>query len=539
MSERSSFTFSFDDEIKAIRVESDSPSIFASLIDVFTVGNPSYFYLEKNGIKFADETFSAITPLGTFQIGMFPVVYVAALKIVGNDKSRIHISDEDKERIRKECFPLKGRFDDTYEVEEINPKFPYRWFQKDGVEALMRHGRGICISPTASGKSLMIAALVNEIRKAGFPEMGDRKHILLIVPTRQLVDQMAGDFDEYGIGDYSTYTSNSGSKRAGTFKDNSCKDGFNNLIITNHTWITEKYKDKKFPLKKIGCIIADEVHTIKKGTQILKLVKRIDATLKFGLTATQSKFVFDRWINYGEFGITVFQTNIKQLQNEGFLTKLEIRNIHGLVKNLDPHLPFSLSRSRARLNDVLPDGTLVDVGTAYKMELEFLENNCERLWMPVFEKIGDSFDFSKNNMVVLFDRISIGKTLQKSLSERMDGINVHYIDGTVDIAVREDIRSRLEKSVGNILLAQTVTASVGLNIKNLHGIVFAFSGRSYIRTIQSIGRVLRQNKNKTVAKLYEVWYNLKYSSKHHDEKMEILIDSYGDDCIKDTINLEI
>ena len=210
-----------------------------------------------------------------------------------------------------------------------------------------------------------------------------------------------------------------------------------------------------------------------------------------------------------------------------------------MIKDIDPHLPFSLSRTRAKLNDVLSDGTVVDVGTAYKMELEFIEANCERLWMPVFDEIGKSFDFSKNNMVVLFDRISIGKTLQKALSERMDGVDVHYIDGTVDISIREGIRSRLEEGVGNILLAQTVTASVGLNIKNLHGIVFAFSGRSYIRTIQSIGRVLRQNRNKTVAKLYEVWYNLKYSSKHHDEKMDILTDSYGGDCIKDTIKLAI
>jgi predicted helicase len=142
-------------------------------------------------------------------------------------------------------------------------------------------------------------------------------------------------------------------------------------------------------------------------------------------------------------------------------------------------------------------------------------------------------------MVVLFDRLNVGKTLYSELKDRFQSANVFYIDGNIDVSVREGIRKSLEEMSGNILIAQTVTASVGLNIKNLNGIVFAFSGRSYVRIIQSIGRVIRKKKDKSVAKLYEVWYNLKYSTKHHGEKMEILADNYGEKSIRDAVTMEI
>lgn len=530
---KSSFTFTYEKDLDMVRVSSDSPMLFSSLIDVFTVDNPQYFYLSKNGNAFADETFSAITPTGTFHVGLFPIVYLSALKLVSKDKSRIIMDDEDTKLISERCFPLKGMFDDSYSVSVIDETRPLRWYQNESIETLIKHGRGICVSPTGSGKSMMIATLVHELRKYGFPKMGDRKHILLVVPTRQLVDQMASDFNDYGLGDFCTYTSNSGSKRAGTFKDNSCSDGFKNLIITNHSWIIQKYKEKTFPLNKIGCTIADEVHTVSRGTKILKVVKKVDSTLRFGFTATLPDFVFDRWINFGTFGIPVFQTDIKTLQNEEYLSKLEIYPIHAMIDKLDIHLPFSLSKSRAKLNDVLDDGTVVDVGTAYAMELDYIEKNCSRLYMPVFDEIANNFDFKNRNIVVLFDRITTGTALKEELENKFHGISkVHYIDGTVDVSIREGIRSAMESSNGNILVAQTTTASVGLNIKNLHGIVFAFSGRSYVRILQSIGRVIRQKKDKSVAKLFELWYNLKYSTKHHDEKMVILSENYGKECIK-------
>ena len=532
------FEFTYEKPIDSIRVTASSTEMLSRLVDVFTVDNPQYFFLQQKGGIEADETFSAITPLGSFRTGLFPLVYNAALRLAGGDRSRISIPEGERKQIADRVFPLRGMFEEPYEVESPFEGYPLRWYQRDAVAALMSHGRGIVVSPTGSGKSLMIATLVSEIRKRGFPKMGGRNRILLVVPTRQLVDQMAKDFEDYGLGDVCRFTSDSGSKRKGTFTDNSCSGGFANLIVTNHAWILEKHGRAGFPKNEIGCVIADEVHTVRRGTKILRVMRKFKTPLRFGFTATLPEYQMDRWVNFGMFGMKLFDCSIARLQGEGYLSRLRIVPIRCRIADLNPLMPFSTSDRRLKLGAMLPDGTTVEVGTAYSMELAFMEECCRSLWRPVFEAIGRDFDFGKGNMVVLFDRTAVGRALVGMLGEMFPSASVHFIDGSVDVADREETRSGLEASSGNILVAQTVTASVGLNVKNLHGIVFAFSGRSHVRVVQSIGRVIRKNSGKTVATLYEVWYNTRYSTKHHQDKVEILTENYGPESFGKTIDVE-
>ena len=529
----STFTFRFDKELNKIRVESNSQDLMASLTSTFTVNNPQYFFMQAQGCNYAEEQLSVISATGVFASGLFPIIYKAALKIVGGDKTRILISEDDKNLIMDACMPLKGVISDDYEVDDIDETRPMRWYQKESVTQLMKYGRGICVSATGSGKSLVQATLVNELRKNNFPKMGDKHQILIVVPTRQLVDQMYSDFMDYGMTDVCMYTSNSGSKRDGTFKDNSCKDGFANVIITNHAWLMRYYKEPIFKKNKIGCVIADEVHTVSYKSKIIKVIESINTKLRFGFTGTLPGFIFNRWVNFGTFGIPLFTSEIKTLQDEEFLSKLEIYQIHGIIDEVGKNrkLPFN-TRHTTHVGDVLDDGTVVDLGTAYAMELDYMEKNADKIFPPVFDIIGEDFDFEKRNLVVLFDRLNIGKSVKDELCKKFgDKVNVFYMDGTVDVSVREGIRKRLEETSGNILVAQTVTASVGLNIKNLNGIVFMFSGRSYVRVIQSIGRVIRLKKDKSVAKLWELWYNMRYSQQHHNEKLDILKQNYGEKCI--------
>ena len=529
----SSFTFRYDKSIRKVRVESLSQDLMSSLTSTFTVNNPQYFFMQSQGCSYAEETLSVISATGVFQSGLFPLVYKAALNIVGGDRSRVVISEEDRNLIMDACMPLKGVFTEDYEVEDIDANRPLRWYQREAVVELLKCGRGICVSATGSGKSYIIATLIEELRKNGFPKMGDRRQFIVVVPTRQLVDQMYSDFVEYGMKDVCMFTSNSGTKRDGTFRDNSCKDGFANVIITNHAWLTRYYKEPMFKKNRIGCVIADEVHTVSHKSKIIKVVESIDAKLRFGFTGTLPGFIFNRWVNFGTFGIPLFTAEIKTLQNEEFLSKLDIHQVHAIVDEVarNHRLPFS-TRHTTHVGDVLDDGTVVELGTAYSMEQEYIESHASEIFPPVFDVIGEDFDFGSKNLVVLFDRIAIGKSIESELNKKFGGkVNVFYMDGTVDVSIREDIRRKLEETSGNILVAQTVTASVGLNIKNLNGIVFMFSGRSYVRVIQSIGRVIRLKKDGSAAKLWELWFNMRYSQQHHIEKMEILRQNYGEKCI--------
>lgn len=80
-----------------------------------------------------------------------------------------------------------------------------------------------------------------------------------------------------------------------------------------------------------------------------------------------------------------------------------------------------------------------------------------------------------------------------------------------------------------LLLLHTVPFSTGVNIRNLHNVVFASPSKSRIRNLQSIGRVLRTNDKKDIAVLYDIADNLtkknqeNYTLRHFTERLKIYI----------------
>lgn len=544
------FKFTYEASIDRIRVESDSMTLMNSLLDVYTVENPQYFYLTHRGVPNVSETMSVISPTGTFKCGLFVMVYKTALELVKNDTSKIVIDDQTKTAIVKKCKPLNGVFDLNHEITNIDETKPIRYYQIDAVKKLLKFGKGICISPTGSGKSLVIGTVISELRqkKKEIHALSKKPYFLIVVPTRQLVDQMYSDLTEYGITDICMWTSDSGKKKDGTFKDNSCPSGFSNIIITNHDWITKKLDRKNmsnnlFPIDEIGCLIADEVHTVSYGSQIAKIVERINAPLSFGFTGTLPSDKFKQWSIIGIFGNVVYKNEIVTFQNDGYLAKIEIIPLRGVITELEKRgsskYLYSM-RHKNKLGDVLEDGTVVETDTALKLENQFFEQNCEELYSPLFDKMMTMFDFHTRNMIVLFDRLSIGKIIYEMLIKKLHNkASVYYMDGSIDVSEREKIRSELEKTNGNVLVAQSVTASVGLNIKNLNGIAFCFSGKSFVKVIQSIGRVIRLKKDGSNSKLFELYFNTRYSNAHHLEKMKIFIDNYGKSAISPTVEISI
>ena len=83
-------------------------------------------------------------------------------------------------------------------------------------------------------------------------------------------------------------------------------------------------------------------------------------------------------------------------------------------------------------------------------------------------------------------------------------LKVFYVHGGIDAEQREKVREITEKETDAIIVASYGTFSTGINIKNLHNIVFASPSKSRIRNLQSIGRVLRKGDNKTSAVLYDI-----------------------------------
>ena len=112
----------------------------------------------------------------------------------------------------------------------------------------------------------------------------------------------------------------------------------------------------------------------------------------------------------------------------------------------------------------------------------------------------------KGNTLVLFQRVeSHGAVLYEKINNNKgENQKVFFIHGGVDTEERELVREITERENDAIIVASYGTFSTGINIKNLHNVIFASPSKSRIRNLQSIGRVLRKGKNKVKATLYDI-----------------------------------
>ena len=102
--------------------------------------------------------------------------------------------------------------------------------------------------------------------------------------------------------------------------------------------------------------------------------------------------------------------------------------------------------------------------------------------------------------------------------------HVFFVHGGVETKDRELVREITEKEDDAIIIASYGTFSTGINIKNLHNIIFASPSKSRIRNLQSIGRVLRKGNNKTKATLYDIADDISYKSRRKNYTLNHLIE---------------
>ena len=110
------------------------------------------------------------------------------------------------------------------------------------------------------------------------------------------------------------------------------------------------------------------------------------------------------------------------------------------------------------------------------------------------------------NTLVLFNYVERhGMPLFELINSKVgDNRKVFLVHGGIDTEDRELARQIAETTTDSIIVASYGTFSTGINIRNLHNVVFASPSKSKIRNLQSIGRVLRTGKNKSKATLYDI-----------------------------------
>ena len=362
------------------------------------------------------------------------------------------------------------------------PIEPYD-YQMEALHHGINHKRALMISPTSSGKSLMIYALVK-----WYLEKIDNK-ILIIVPTTSLVEQLHKDFGEYSQSELDAHKIYAG-------KD---KDTNKRVVIT--TW-QSIYKLKKDWFKQFGAVIGDEAHNFKAKSLTSILTKMTECEYKFGFTGTLDGTQTHKLVLEGLFGPIHKVTTTKALMDTETIAKLHIEAV-------------TLGYSEAEKKETK--------GMIYKDEIDWLIKHPKRN-----KFICDLAVSREKNTLILYQFVEKhGKKLHSQLVRLAPDRPVFFVSGDVKTEVREEIRAITETSTNAIIVASYGTFSTGINIRNLHNIIFGHPAKSRIRNLQSVGRVLRLDRGKDKATLFDIsddlsWKKHKnFSLKHFFERVKI------------------
>lgn len=348
----------------------------------------------------------------------------------------------------------------------------------------MKNKRTVVISPTASGKSLMIYMMMTWLLSQG------KKQGLLIVPTISLVEQMYSDFKSYGL-DVEKYCQKiyGGESKAPTAP----------IVIS--TWQSIYEMPKKY-FSQFDFVVGDEAHTFKAKSLTDIMTKLINCDYRIGTTGTLDGSKVNKLVLEGLFGATKKIVTTKELMDQKHLAEFEIECL--VLK--------------------YPEAVCKAVkGFSYQDEIAFLVANEER--NNFIRNLALNL---KGNSLILYTYVEKhGKILFDLINEKAYNRKVFFVHGGTDVDDREAVRHITEKENDAIIVASYGTFSTGINIRNLHNIIFASPTKSRIRTLQSIGRGLRLGDNKEKAVLYDIADDLRYKTytnftvKHYEERIKM------------------
>lgn len=450
-----------------------SGDFFNDIREHFSVKNEGARFARMRGRFIPSRTY-AITPGGR----MDPCLFFEITKFLLQN----NFCTKDNIRASKEFLDAIIPAPTAYQKNIYYSNQPYdnldlklRDYQKAIVTKCLDAGRGVVVLATAGGKTLIMASLLSN-----FFYFNKKFKCLLIVPDLGLVTQTYNDFKTYNVPFFcSKWTGN----------DN--LDLSANVIIANLGILQSEKSDLSW-LENIDMLVFDEIHKARRGNQINKILKNIKTPIRFGFTGTMPEEKLDQWNIIGKIGPILYEKNSFQLRTEKYISNVTANVIE---------LHYSAKPPQAQ--------ELTNPAERYKQELEFLFTNSFRN-----NTIASICNNAPNNVLILIDFIKHGEELQRVLSEVCNRKKVFFIRGEVEVSDREKIKELMEKNNNIVCVAISKIFSTGVNIKNLHFIIFAGGGKAKIKTIQSIGRGLRLHTSKEKLYIIDLADQFTYGKRH-------------------------
>ena len=379
---------------------------------------------------------------------------------------------------------------ETYLTDYLKIPYVPHEHQIEAIKTSINKNRCLLLSPTGSGKSLMIYSLMRYYLET----IPKDKKILVVVPTTGLVSQMYSDFKEY-----SNKNNWDTEKYCHTIFAGQDKQTEKRVVIS--TWQSIYNMNEKY-FNEYHAIFGDECHLFKAKSLTNIMTKLKDCPYRIGTTGTLDDSITHKLVIEGLFGRVHNITSTKEL----------------MEKNLLSHLNIDCITLKYRLEEINEIKRV-----KYEEEIKWILNNKKRNKFLV-----DLSCKVKGNTLILFNYVKgHGIPLYESIKDTCKDKKVFLIHGKTEVHQREEIRAILEKEKNAILVASYGTCSTGINIKNINNIVFASPSRSVVRVLQSIGRGLRKTETKDKVKLYDISDDLRHKKyvnhtyRHLQERIKI------------------
>lgn len=446
-----------------MRIRSEDRGVLYDIASYFTFKTPGYFFMPayRNG------TWDGTIRLFNTRTQTMPRGLLHRLARFCMDRGHeLDFSAVDSMEPRQEKLSVEEA--ELY-LRSLNPTYkgaplePHK-HQIDALSHTITHGRSVLLSPTSSGKSLVIYALARWHAE----EKGRR--VLIIVPNIGLVSQLAGDFLDYSSAD--------------GWADGNCqlimegksKEIDNQVVIS--TW-QSIYKLDRAWFRQFDAVIGDEAHHFKAKSLVEIMGKAERAFHRTATTGTLDGTQVHRLVIEGEFGPVHSVTTTKELMDNDIVSLLSIKAI------LLEHPQATIKAAK---------------GLKYHEEMEFLCKSNRRT-----EFIVNLASGLKGNTLVLYQFVGMhGEELHRRIQEACPGRKVFFIHGDVVSEDRMTAREEMENSDDCIIVASYQTFATGISIRKLHNVVFASPFKSEIRLRQSIGRQLRKHPDKKKAMLFDI-----------------------------------
>lgn len=348
-----------------------------------------------------------------------------------------------------------------------------RDYQVDAINACLNTLQGINVLPTSGGKTIITAALSKLVEPYG--------RSIVIVPNKNLVQQTEEDYRNLGLDVGVLY----GDRKEYTCTHTICTWQSLNVLDKKHKDCLDADQMSAF-LKNLQAVIIDECHLVKDMNVLHKLLTSVfkDIPIRWGLTGTIPEEEFKQMGLLTAVGPQFGQLSAKELQDKGVLARC-----HVTVWQTQERLQFG----------------------NYQEEFKYLVTNDDRLgWLArQIESIAET-----GNTLVLVDRIETGQKLYNQIS------NSVFISGEMKAKDRRDHYKEINLADNQVMVATYSTTAVGISINRIFNLVLLEPGKSFVRTIQSIGRGLRMADDKDQVDIYDVCSRMKFSNNHLNKRKQ-------------------